>query len=388
VLREIEVSGMRDTIPSTWRVVNLGDAVTLSRGKDLPVQTRTRGPYPVVGSNGIVGYHSSYAAKSPGVLVGRSGSVGEVAWVEEDYWPLNTTLWVTDFHGNDPRFISFFLRYLDLGRFTGGVSVPTLNRNVLHRISVQIPPVTEQRTISHVLQAVQKAREIREREATAERECKAALMQHLFSQDERCQTELLGNVCKVRYGLGQPPQRDSAGVPIIRATDIKSGRIDSETVISVARHAIPTGRNAFLSSGEIIVVRSGAYTGDVAMYDGRWPEAVAGYDLVATVASADIQPEFLAYFLLGETAQRYFRSQRDRAAQPHLNAQQLRNTPVIVPPLNVQTAVVTTLHACDDKLHALECECRLLEELLDGALDELMRGGILTRPHAETCTAI
>src|ERR1700724_3841833 len=98
---------MVEVMPSSWLSQQLGDVVTLSRGIDLPVPERSDGGYPVVGSNGIVGYHSSLAAHGPGVLVGRSGSVGEVAYIEEDYWPLNTTLYVQDFHGNQPRFISY-----------------------------------------------------------------------------------------------------------------------------------------------------------------------------------------------------------------------------------------------------------------------------------------
>src|SRR6185437_15951470 len=105
--------------------------VTLQRGKDLPVQERLHGSVPVIGSSGVVGCHSDFVACGQGVLVGRSGSVGSVTWAEGQYWPLNTTLWVSDFHGNDPKFVFYFLRFLDLGKFTAGVSVPTLNRNTL-----------------------------------------------------------------------------------------------------------------------------------------------------------------------------------------------------------------------------------------------------------------
>jgi type I restriction enzyme, S subunit len=97
------------SIPDDWRLAALGDLITLQRGNDLPKSQRSDGPFPVVGSNGIVGYHSEFIAKGPGVLVGRSGSVGKVTWVEGDYWPLNTSLWIKDFHGNDPLFIYFLL---------------------------------------------------------------------------------------------------------------------------------------------------------------------------------------------------------------------------------------------------------------------------------------
>ena len=86
-------------LPEKWRWMPLGEVVTLQRGVDLPVDERLPGSFPVIGSNGIVGSHSKFVAHGPGVIVGRSGSVGKVIWIDEKYWPLNTSLWVKDFHG-------------------------------------------------------------------------------------------------------------------------------------------------------------------------------------------------------------------------------------------------------------------------------------------------
>lgn len=146
-LKETEIGVM----PATWNSKILGDILTLQRGKDLPIQQRTRGNYPVVGSSGIVGYHAKFVAKGPGVTVGRSGSVGEVNWVDQDYWPLNTTLWVKDFHGNFPKFIFYFLKRVNFSRYSAGVSVPTLNRNLVHPVKAAIPTRNEQEFISFLL---------------------------------------------------------------------------------------------------------------------------------------------------------------------------------------------------------------------------------------------
>jgi type I restriction enzyme S subunit len=265
---------------------------------------------------------------------------------------------------------------------------PKLALARIQQIVIPQPPIEEQRAIALVLQAIKAAKHARVKELALEQERKEALMRHFFAQDEGCRLESLGSLCNVRYGLGQPPRLDDAGIPIIRATDIKSGQIKSETVLRVARDAVPSHRNAFLNRGEIIVVRSGAYTGDIAMYDGRWPEAVAGYDLVVTVVSAEIKPEYLTYYLLGESAQRYFRSQRDRAAQPHLNAQQLKNTSVLFPPLKVQADIAAALRFCNEKLNALATEVRFFEELFNATLDELIVGNITVSPLTESTFAV
>src|SRR5437762_2204700 len=97
---------------STWRSVTLGDVLELKRGYDLPSRDRRDGPYPIVSSSGISGFHAQAMAKSPGVVTGRYGTIGVVYYITQDYWPLNTALYVRDFKGNDPRFLSYFLRTL------------------------------------------------------------------------------------------------------------------------------------------------------------------------------------------------------------------------------------------------------------------------------------
>ncbi len=89
--------------------------------------------------------------QGPGVVVGRSGSLGGGQFIKSDFWPLNTTLWVKDFNANDPRFCYFLLKSLDLKRFNAGSGVPTLNRNHIHPLPVRVPPLCEQRSIAHIL---------------------------------------------------------------------------------------------------------------------------------------------------------------------------------------------------------------------------------------------
>ena len=130
----------------------LGDFVALQRGHDLPEAKRRPGDTPVLGSFGVTGWHDTARAAGPGVTVGRSGaSFGVVSYSPVDYWPLNTTLYVVDFHGNDQRFAYYFLKQLDFRIYNSGSAQPSLNRNFIHPIPVDIPPRPEQRAIAHIL---------------------------------------------------------------------------------------------------------------------------------------------------------------------------------------------------------------------------------------------
>jgi len=140
---------------SEWREVCLGDVLTLQRGFDLPKAERQSGPYPVIASTGPVGTHSVAMVQGPGVVIGRSGSLGGGQFIDSDFWPLNTTLWVKDFKSNDRRFCYYLLKSLDLADFNAGSGVPTLNRNHIHPLPVRVPAdIEEQRAISSILGAL------------------------------------------------------------------------------------------------------------------------------------------------------------------------------------------------------------------------------------------
>jgi type I restriction enzyme S subunit len=128
----------------------LGEALELHRGFDLPVQQRILGPYPVLAANGEIGRHVESRVKGPGVCTGRSGSVGAVNYVGDDFWPLNTALYVSDFKGNNPRLIYYLLLSVssELKQAGAHTAVPTLDRKKAHsQIRIHLPLGSEQRQI-------------------------------------------------------------------------------------------------------------------------------------------------------------------------------------------------------------------------------------------------
>lgn len=128
-------------LPHGWRMGTIGELFELQREFDLPSQSRIGGQYPIYASTGIAEYHECYKVKSPGVVTGRSGSIGEVFYVDMDFWPLNTTLWVKKFIIATPLFAYYKIKELDLSkRIAGFAAVPTLNRNDVHSMTTTIPP--------------------------------------------------------------------------------------------------------------------------------------------------------------------------------------------------------------------------------------------------------
>ncbi len=137
-----------------WIKTTLGEVITLHRGYDLPAQNRVFGSVPIISSSGLSDRHVEAKIKGPGVVTGRYGTIGEVFFINEDFWPLNTTLYVADFKGNDPLFVSYLLRTIDFIAHSDKSSVPGVNRNHLHMEPVRIPPLDEQRAIAAMLGAL------------------------------------------------------------------------------------------------------------------------------------------------------------------------------------------------------------------------------------------
>ena len=136
-----------------WKQCQLGNVLTLQRGFDITKKEQKQGSVPVISSSGINSFHNIAKVTGPGVIIGRKGSLGTVFYVEEGYWPHDTTLWIKDFHGNFPKFAYYFLRTLNLAQFDVGASNPTLNRNHVHLLSVYWPPLPTQRKIASIFSA-------------------------------------------------------------------------------------------------------------------------------------------------------------------------------------------------------------------------------------------
>ncbi|GLR07200.1 type I restriction-modification system subunit S [Vibrio hyugaensis] len=124
---------------SEWKECELGDVLELKRGYDLPKTKREDGVVPVISSSGESGEHNEYKVSAPGVVTGRYGTIGQVFYVEDNFWPLNTTLYVRDFKGNDPLFIYYFLKTIPYKDYTDKAAVPGINRNHLHKAKVRVP---------------------------------------------------------------------------------------------------------------------------------------------------------------------------------------------------------------------------------------------------------
>ncbi|MFM2177250.1 MAG: hypothetical protein RL015_1348 [Verrucomicrobiota bacterium] len=168
-----------------WVETTIGEQLTLQRGFDITKDQQNTGKVPVVSSGGIKSYHDKAMANGPGVVIGRKGTLGKVFYLESDYWPHDTTLWVKDFKGNEPRFVYYLFAGLDVKKLDSGAANPALNRNQVHPIEVTWPPVSQQTALVEKLDALsaetQRLTSLYERKLAALEALKKALLHQAFS---------------------------------------------------------------------------------------------------------------------------------------------------------------------------------------------------------------
>ena len=215
-------------LPSEWKVMRLEKVAPLQRGYDLPTDNIKEGLYPVVYSNGILRFHNEFKAKAPGVITGRSGTIGKVVYVEEDYWPHNTSLWVTNFYNNNPKFIYYMYVNLNLARFSAGSGVPTLNRNDIHTQTIPLPPLDEQEKIAEILSTWDEAINLTINLIESKKQFKKALMQNLLTAKIRFPefkdewkfiklSDLLDYEQPTQYLVSNENYDDSFDIPVLTA---------------------------------------------------------------------------------------------------------------------------------------------------------------------------
>ena len=141
-----------------WQCKAIEKVAPLQRGFDLPTQNLVEGTYPVIYSNGILQHHDKYKCEAPGLITGRSGTIGKFTYIDSGfYWPHNTSLWVTDFCGNCPKFIYYLYQTVHIEQFSTGSGVPTLNRNDVHHYKTFVPTsIVEQEKIAKFLSILDK----------------------------------------------------------------------------------------------------------------------------------------------------------------------------------------------------------------------------------------
>ena len=360
-------------LPTGWREVKVIDFSPLQRGFDLPANEIKEGSYPVVYSNGIKNYHSEYKSKAPGVVTGRSGTIGEVTYVSQDYWPHNTSLWVTDFKGNYPKFVFYSLKHLRMDRFDAGSGVPTLNRNDVHKQSIFAPPLVAQKAIVSLLEKWDTAIEKTEALIAAKEKQFKWLLKTLISDQQdnpEWRKVKLGKVIEDIGDGGTPSRKNSdyfgGGIPWVVIDDITFKIEKTKETLSKLGLSKSTAK---IWPKDSVIVSTGATIGHVGI--AKIPMATK-QGITGIIPKKSITSEYLAYFLLAHTHLliKYAQGSSFKEIRPETT----KKIAFSYPEINLQKDMVSKLNTAQketDMLRSLTEQYRtqkrgLMQKLLTG----------------------
>ncbi|UJS25290.1 restriction endonuclease subunit S [Thiothrix winogradskyi] len=350
----------------SWSLVPLKEVATLKRGYDLPVDQRNPGNVPIYAANGKNGSHDEVKKKAPSVVTGRSGTIGKVHYVTEDYWPLNTALYVTDFYGNDPKWVYYMLQAFKLERFVEGAGVPTLNRNLVHGELIPLPPLPEQQRIAAILDKADAIRRKRQQAIQLADEFLRSVFLEMFgdpvTNPKGWEVKLCTDICRqITVGLVIKPASYyvDEGIPAIRSLNIGDKGIkrenfvyfsasDNETVLSKSR----------VYEDDIVIVRSGQ-PGKAAVIPKELDGINAIDVLIVRPDKEKIEPNFLAFFLNSSAGKSLVMSEERGQVQKHLNVGSLNVAKIPIPPIDRQrqfVKIIKKIRDISEKSKLAECD--------------------------------
>lgn len=371
---------------SEWQATTLGDVCELKRGYDLPQRDRRDGPYPIISSSGTTGYHAEAKAKGPGVVTGRYGTLGEVFLVNEDFWPLNTSLYVRDFKGNEPRFLAALLRSMDLAQHDGAAAVPGLNRNQLHQLPVLCPDRNTQLRISNILGAIDDLIENNRRRIELLEEMAQAIYREWFVHfrypghedatfvdsplgpiPEGWEVRPFSEVATFLNGFAfKPSHWSDTGRPIIKIKELKNG-IGRETPRCDEREV---HEKYWVEPGDLLF----SWSADLGVYRWSGVPGLLNQHLFVVNPVGDLSVLFLQHSLDASMPQFWDRAQG--TTMRHIKRAALAEVTAVVPTIGVVGAFTDRVEPIDEMALRLTQRTRELTSLRNLLLPKLVTGEI------------
>lgn len=379
----------------SWHDCTLGDVVKLQRGHDLPERVRVPGSVPVVSSAGITGLHNAAKAEPPGVVTGRYGTIGEVFYIEEPYWPLNTALYVVDFKGNSPRYVAYLLRDTLRNYRSEKAAVPGVDRNVLHTLQVRSADVNTQTRVVSVLSAYDDLIENNRRRIALLEEAARLLYREWFvylrfpghehvkvvdGVPDGWERNTLGGTCASLEDGDWIETKDQGGgdYRLLQISNIGMNEfVETSNYRYITEETYARLNCRELLPGHILIARMPKPIGRawlVTDMPWRMITAVDGAIAVANPEAAD--PYFLTYFINSTANLALCERRAVGATRPRITRRDVASLPLKLPPLRLQRQFRDVVEPLNRQRQLLQRQCERLAQARDLLLPRLMSGEI------------
>jgi len=380
---------------SEWQQTTLGKVLTLQRGYDLPSHQRVSGKYPIVSSSGITDYHNQYKVDPPGVITGRYGTIGEVYYIDERFWPLNTTLFVKDFKGNDVRFISYLLESLNIKELNVAGAVPGVNRNHLHMLKVSLPRLPTQQKIAKILSNYDdlienNLKRIKLLEESARLTYEEWFLRFRvdgkkleidpesslpFEWKRLKVNDYVDTISKgpsLNYDLGE-----SKGVQVLNQSCIRNGEIELDKVL-IAKELNDNKKSSYLRINDILINSMGQGTLGRVSKNVSIDEKMIIHNCITYLRAKDIYSQYMLFYFISSHKEYFESLAQGSTGQSTLKKELVSNLLITLPDDKTINRYDLIISSAWNKIGALKKQNKLLKEARDILLPRLMTGMIDT----------
>lgn len=353
------------------QTVLLGDVIELTYGKSLPQRSRVSGRFPVFGSNGQVDTHNKSLVGGPGIIVGRKGSVGEVIWSKQDFWPIDTTYYVRLKNPDDDlRYWYYVLKTLGLNKLNSHSAIPGLNRDVAYIKQVPLRSTLEQEKIANILGSLDEKIELNRRMNETLEQLGQALFRHYFVDNPEARSwdkKPLDEIANFLNGLAMqkyPKINGQCTLPVIKIREMSSGITDSTDIASAnipEEYIVHDGDLLFSWSGTLMVK--------------FWSGGDGALNQHLFKVTSDKYPEWLYYYWTKYYLDQFISIAKSKATtMGHIQRKHLKQAEVIIPPnIEEMTSEFTSII---DQIKTNLFEINSLVNIRDTLLPKLISGEI------------
>jgi len=357
-----------------WRTIPLGKICKLEYGNNLTDKMRKGGSVPVYGSAGIVGWHDSPLTKSPTLIVGRKGSVGNVFYSEIPCFPIDTTYYVEETLCNENlRWLELFLSNFNLRQLNMATAVPGLNRNIAHLIQIPLPPLSEQKQIASLFQSIETALEQVDGQEKNLNTLQKSIINGLLDKEpefgnllnnKNCTPTTFGEIaeCDKKYPEHENEVSRFVGLEFIEAENFQLqgwGVIADGTTFSKR-----------FSKGDVLFGKRRAYLKKVAVAD--FDGICSGDILVIRAKAKKMLQGLLPYYISSDAFIQHAVSTSAGSLSPRTKWKDLAEMEVSIPDIKIQEKILEVLQQLEKTVNQLKHQKTTLKYLKQKLLNEIL----------------
>lgn len=390
-----------NNLPEKWRCEPLREVATINYGKSPKEILSDGGTIPVVGTGGVERYGNAYLYDNESIVLGRKGTIDKVAYVDEKFWAIDTTYYLSDFQDANVKWLYYFLQTIDFRLLNEATGVPSLSRELLYKISVLIPTPEEQTQIATILSTLDQAIEQTEAIIAKQQRIKAGLMQDLLTKgiDEhgvirseathQFKDSPLGRIpvewevlpahtlCEAVIDCkNRTPPESKEGHPVIRTPNVRAGKfVESGLAMTDPKsYEIWTARGK-PRPGDVVITREAPFGEACRIPDNITAPCLGQRMMMYQTDPQKLRSDFMVFAIYSERVQRRLLELAGGSTVGHIRVGDIRNLSIPHPKdIDEQENIANTLTGIEKVITSLTSNVKNLRLTKAGLMHDLLTG--------------